>query len=52
MDKPLDVARLEAELTKLIFEALKLRQESQWMSFVWATGMVVSIVTITKYFLV
>lgn len=51
-EKPLNMAKLEAELAKLIVETLNLRQQSIWMPFVWASGIFVATVTITKFFLV
>ncbi len=50
MEKTLDLAKVEAEIAKLISETSKLNQEARWMPFVRASGMIAAVMTVTKFF--
>ncbi len=50
MDKTLDIVKTEAEIAKLMAETAKLNLESRWMPFVWASGLILAVMTITKFF--
>jgi len=50
MDKALDIVKTQAEIAKLMAETVKLNSESRWMPFVWATGMILAVMAITKFF--
>jgi predicted nicotinamide N-methyase len=49
MDKTLDIIKTEAEIAKLMAETQKLNLESRWMPFVWASGLILAVMTITKF---
>ena len=49
MDKTLDMVKTEAEIAKLMAETAKLNLESRWMPFVWASGLILAVMTITKF---
>lgn len=50
MNKTFDIVNTEAEIAKLIAETAKLSSEPRWMPFVWASGMILAVTTITKCF--
>lgn len=50
MLKPLDIVKTEAEIAKLMAETAKLNLEARWMPFVWASGVILAVGTITKFF--
>lgn len=50
VDKTLDIVKTEAEIAKLMAETAKLNLESRWMPFVWASGLILAVMTITKFF--
>jgi len=49
MEKSLDIVKTEAEIAKLMAETQKLNLESRWMPFVWASGLILAIMAITKF---
>lgn len=50
MDKTLDIVKTEGEIAKLMAETAKLNLESRWMPFVRASGLILGVMTITKFF--
>jgi predicted nicotinamide N-methyase len=50
MDKTLDIVKIEAEIARLMAETAKLNSAPPWMSFVWASGVLFAVMTITKFF--
>ena len=50
MNKTLDIVKTEAEIAKLMAETAKLSSEPRWMPFIWASGMILAVTTITKCF--
>lgn len=50
MEKSLDIANVEAEIAKLMAETTKLNLEARWMPFVWASGLILVVMTITRFF--
>jgi hypothetical protein len=50
MDKTLDIVKTEAEIAKLMAETAKLSSEPRWMPLVWTGGMILAVMTITKFF--
>jgi len=50
VDKTLDMVKTEAEIAKLMAETAKLNLESRWMPFVWASGLILAVMMITKFF--
>ena len=50
MDKTLDIVKTEAEIARLMAETAKLNLESRWVPFVWASGLILAVMTITKFF--
>jgi hypothetical protein len=49
MEKTLDTIKTEAEIAKLMAETTKLNLEARWMPFVWASGLILAIMTISKF---
>ncbi|MFP4891492.1 hypothetical protein [Paraburkholderia sp. EG304] len=49
MEKTLDIVKTEAEIAKLMAETQKLNLESRWMPFVWASGLIIAVMTVSKF---